>query len=207
MGTRIVFYKPIKRQQTNASGKIEEVTIPIMKTYCVFSAEQTTLDEFKVQKDSVHKESSHDYTIAENLIANSEADIRHGGNQACYYRDCDYIQMPFKNQFTNQNEYYETLLHELCHWSESRLGWESSYEMNELVAEIGSCFLSRELQINQCSDHLQNHSSYIAGWLRSMQGDTSFIFRASTQASKVCDYLLSFREAKELVHETEDIPF
>jgi antirestriction protein ArdC len=56
MGMRIVFYKPLKRQQMKADGSTEDVSIPLMKTFCVFNAEQTTLDEFQVQSD--HEPSS-----------------------------------------------------------------------------------------------------------------------------------------------------
>ena len=37
-----------------------------------------------------------------------------------------------------------------------------------------------------------NHAAYLGGWLKALKNDPSFIFRASTQASKVTDYLLSF---------------
>ena len=40
-------------------------------------------------------------------------------------------------------------------------------------------------------DPLTNHVSYLKSWLDAMKGDPSFIFKASTQASKVCDYLLA----------------
>ena len=33
---------------------------------------------------------------------------------------------------------------------------------------------------------------YIGDWLKAMRGDPAFIFKASSQASKVADYLLSF---------------
>ena len=37
-----------------------------------------------------------------------------------------------------------------------------------------------------------NHQSYCAHWLRGLQNDHRLIFVASSQASKVADYILSF---------------
>jgi len=39
---------------------------------------------------------------------------------------------------------------------------------------------------------LDNHAAYLKSWLEGMHGDPNYIFKASRQASKVCDFLLSF---------------
>ena len=62
--------------------------------------------------------------------------------------------------------------------------------MGELIAEMASCFVSSELGIPAID--LGNHAAYLANWLAAMKADPSFIFRASTQASKTADYLMSF---------------
>jgi len=108
--------------------------------------------------------------------------------------------MPDRERF--DAEYYESLSHEFVHWSlnERRgLGWKASsehkYAEEELVAEIGACFLASELGI-PITEHLDNHSAYLKGWLERMKGDAGFIFRASSAASKATDFILSFsREA------------
>lgn len=208
MGSRIVFYIPLKRQQMKADGTTEEVTIPLMKTFCVFNAEQTNLDEYQVQNDlEPPSDCSNAYTEAETVIANTQADIRFGGNRACYYRQGDYIQMPFKSSFTSDSGFYEVMFHELAHWSEKRLGWEDSYAMNELVAEMSACFVTTELRIPQSNDFLEQHTAYLASWLTKLESDPKFIFRASSQASKASDFILAFKNKTELVHETDDVPF
>ena len=63
--------------------------------------------------------------------------------------------------------------------------------MGELVAEIGACYLARELGV-PASENLTNHVAYLANWLKAMKDDPKFIFTASSQASKAADYLLSF---------------
>jgi len=106
--------------------------------------------------------------------------------------------MPFRGQFSPV-EYYESLLHEMVHWTQhaTRLdSHDSNYAYNELVAEIGSCFLSAELKI-PITENLSNHASYLQNWLQAMKDDHKFIFQASTQASKAADYILSFSRVEQ----------
>ena len=63
--------------------------------------------------------------------------------------------------------------------------------MGELVAEMASSFLATELGVPQ-AESLENHAAYLKSWLKEMKDDASFIFKASTQASKVADFLRSF---------------
>jgi len=184
------------------------VSIPLMKTFCVFNAEQTTLDEYHVQIDhEPPSDCSAAYTEAETLIANTEADIRFGGNRACYYPQGDFIQMPHKSSFSSDSGFYEAMFHELSHWSEKRLGWEDCYAMNELVAEMSACFVASELCIPQSGDFIEQHTAYLASWLTKLEADPKFIFRASTAASKATDFLLSFRNQTAVKHEFDVVPF
>jgi antirestriction protein ArdC len=58
--------------------------------------------------------------------------------------------VPFLHQFESPEAFYETTFHELCHWTEKRVGFdrsqaENTYALGEIVAEIGSCFLMGNL--------------------------------------------------------------
>ena len=68
--------------------------------------------------------------------------------------------------------------------------------MGELIAELSSCFLATELGVPNTED-LENHAAYVKNWLKAMKDDSNFIFKASRQASKVCDFLLSFVKQPE----------
>ncbi|MDY0169912.1 MAG: zincin-like metallopeptidase domain-containing protein [Thermoguttaceae bacterium] len=193
-GAKIVFYRPITKTVTDeASGDEKVDRFFVMRTYTVFSADQVEgADAFRAKE--VEGKSVPDFEPAEDLIAATAADIRYGGEQAFYSRQGDYIQVPQRHRFDSSGGYYETVLHELGHWSEVRLDWDyqkAGYAMNELVAEISASFLSTELGVPQ-GESLENHASYLKSWLEGMKGDSSFIFKASTQASKVADYLLGF---------------
>jgi len=199
-GTGIIFWKPLKVTDTKEDSD-EEKTVFMLRSYTVFNIDQVEgehLDHLRVGHSIVNANPVDTYQEADRVIEATGADIRYGGNQAFYNRTQDFIQVPLREQFTAL-EYYETVLHELCHWSESRLEWnrkEEGYAMGELIAEMGSCFLASELGIPN-AETLPNHTSYLQSWLKAMQNDTKFIFQASSQASKAADFILSFSKVEE----------
>jgi antirestriction protein ArdC len=102
---------------------------------------------------------------AECFLTNTGARVEHGGDRAYYRPSTDTIHMPDEGLFvadtasmTRREGYYATRAHETVHWSgaKHRLNGEfgkrfgdRAYAAEELVAEIGSAFLSSELQITQ----------------------------------------------------------
>jgi antirestriction protein ArdC len=210
-GTKIVFYKPISKKKTDEAGQETEDRFFLLKQFTVFNADQVDgADEFQVQQDD-NADDFPSFAPADELIEASNAIIQHGGDRAFYLRPIsedawpdhdggDFIQMPPKHRFDPVGAYYESLLHELAHWSEIRVGWdhrEHGYAMCELVAEMASSFLATELGVPQ-GETLDNHAAYIRSWLAEMLDDSSFIFAASKQASKVADFVLGFAEAKNV---------
>jgi antirestriction protein ArdC len=196
-GCNIIFFKPVQSEEDE-----ETKTIFVMKTYTVFCIDQVDgLDALRVGH-STNTNPIDTYEEADRTIEATGADIRYGGNRAYYDRKNDYIQVPTREQFT-AGDYFETVLHELIHWSEhpNRLDWcqaERPYAMGELIAEMGSCFLAAELGIPN-AETLPNHASYLERWLREMQSDPKYIFQASSQASKAADFILSFSRQEALV--------
>jgi len=45
------------------------------------------------------------------------AEVRHGGNNAYYATNKDYIQLPHFEFFKDSESYYATRLHETVHWT------------------------------------------------------------------------------------------
>ena len=66
------------------------------------------------------------------------------------------------------------------------------YAQEELVAEMGSMFLSEVTGIPQTEQNFNNDAEYIRGWLSrvSDKDKPSAIFKAATDANKTVDYLL-----------------
>ena len=195
-GTGIIFWSKVTKVEENRDGEEEEKDIFFMRSYTVFNIDQVEghhLDHLRVGHSVSNTNPVDTYEEADRVIEATGADIRYGGNQAFYSPSGDFIQVPLREQFS-AGEWYETIFHELCHWTQPRLKWnpaEGGYALGELMAEIGSCYLASELGI-PTADTSVNHQSYIASWLRGLQNDHRFIFQASSQASKAADYILSF---------------
>lgn len=125
--------------------------------------------------------------------------IQHKEQEAYYNPLKDFINMPRQSSFTNDDAYYATLFHELVHSTGhmtrlnrkdliqmSEFGIEQ-YSHEELVAEIGSCYLQSYVGI---TEQFEQSTAYIRGWLNVLQSNTRFIFSASTAAQKAVDYIL-----------------
>jgi len=202
-GCGIIYYAPIKKTKEDpTTGEEIEVEFAMLKTYCVFNAEQVELPDHLRHLVDVEPETANDafvdFAPAEIAIAATQADIRYGGDRCYYSRATDHIQMVPKHRFENEKEFYSTALHELSHWSESRCDWTGNYAEGELRAEIAAAFMCSEIGIPQ-SDDLSNTQAYLASWLKSLQSDPRFIFKASAAASKAADYVLSFSRQAETV--------
>jgi antirestriction protein ArdC len=176
-GSIIVFFKETTRQAYDEKeGEMVPETYLVARSSFVFNANQvdgweTPEIPAKSQVEIIEE--------AERFATGTKADIRHGGDQACYRPSGDFVQIPDRERFvgsktSNPTEcYYATLLHELTHWTghKSRLDrdlanrfGDQAYAMEELVAELGAAFLCGDLRITN-SPRL-DHASYIASWLK-----------------------------------------
>jgi antirestriction protein ArdC len=204
-GCKAIFFKPITKTKANRKGEEVEDNFCIMRQFTVFNIDQVEGDHLDHLRVGHCENTDPEVSIreADELIRNADVDMFHGGNKAYYDPSIDIIQMPHKHQFDGTT-YYETLFHEMAHWAEhpDRLNWDRSEEgnnhaMGELIAEMSACFVCTELGIS-LGEGIGNHAAYLGIWLKALKNDPSFIFKVSTQASKVCDYLLSFRTAPVL---------
>lgn len=124
------------------------------------------------------------------------------GNRAFYAPTLDFVNMPAIEQFDTAEDYYATYFHELTHATghASRLGREEvmnpqtfgskPYSREELVAEMGASFLCSSVQID-FDNVIENNAAYLAGWLKILQADSKFIFKAAAEAQKAADYILN----------------
>ena len=212
-GTNIIFYKQVeKKTKANEQDEKKNETFPMLRYFTVFNIDQvegSAVDHLRASFDGSNSSVDPNFEAAEKAIAATNADIRFGGNRACYTRpiglfpnhtDGDYISMPCKEQFESAQEFYATSLHELVHWSEIRRSWTGSYAMGELVAEIGACFACAEVGI-PCSDNLDNHVAYLDLWLKMLKDDDRAIFKAASEAAKAAEFILRFSRPKEPIPE------
>jgi len=134
--------------------------------------------------------------IAEKLITNTKARIIHMiANEACYNYVNDVIFLPERNQFKGTVPYYETVLHELAHWTGHKTRLDRSlknvfgtddYAKEELIAELCSAFLCAELGF---SVGMTNSAAYIQDWIRVLKADSRYIFKAIRGAEEAARFI------------------
>jgi antirestriction protein ArdC len=198
-GSLVVYASKTTRTETDPeTGNETEHDIPFLKGYTVFNVEQ--VDGLPAQYyataaktlDPVQR-----IAHAEAFMAATGARVGHGGNKAFYSVSEDRLQMPPFETFSDAESYYATLAHETVHWTrhESRLNrdfgrkrWgDEGYAMEELVAELGSAFLSSDLSLTP--EVMPDHASYIASWIKVLKEDKHAIFTAAAHAQRAADFL------------------
>jgi antirestriction protein ArdC len=207
-GSQVVYASKTTRTETDPeTGDQSERDIPFLKGYTVFNVEQVeglpaqyyataakTLDPIQRIAD------------ADAFFAATGANVRHGGNRAFYSVSEDRIQMPPFETFRDAESYYATLAHETVHWTrhESRLNrdfgrkrWgDEGYAMEELVAELGSAFLSSDLALTP--EVQPDHAAYIASWIKVLKQDKRAIFTAAAQAQRAADFLHGLQASRQM---------
>lgn len=144
-GHLVIYADKMRKTETDDAGQDREVEIPFMKGYTVFNVDQIEgLPEIYNEVAELMPETAERDASAEAFFAATNADIRHGGNQAFYAVDADYVQMPPFEAFETQEAYFATLGHEITHWTRhpkrldrsfGRKRWgDEGYAQEELVA-------------------------------------------------------------------------
>ena len=199
-GSPVVFYKDIAFETANPeTGETEEKHALFARTSWVFNADQ-------VENYSSPKPQARNLVEiidkAEAFVTATGADIRYGGDKACYLPSQDYIRMPDKERFTGTKTstptecFYSVLLHEEIHWSgaENRLNrnlrnryGDQAYAMEELIAELGAAYLCADLGVT--NSPRPDHAAYLSNWLTVLKSDKRAIFTAASKASQAAGYL------------------
>ena len=134
--------------------------------------------------------------------------IKYKDPNAYYSPLTDTVNMPKRTSFERAEGYYATLFHELVHSTghHSRLdrhgliqmeelnGSKHAYSFEELVAELGSCFLQGNTGILD-GGQLANSAAYINGWLSVLRDDRRFLISAAASAQKAVDRILGVHPA------------
>jgi antirestriction protein ArdC len=214
-GSLVVYASSITRTETDAdTGEESEHDIPFMKGYTVFNVEQIDgLPALYYAPAAPMLDPVERIVGAEAFFAATGASILHGGNRAFYSPSHDRIQMPPFEAFRDAESYYATLAHEAAHWTrhETRLnrefgrrrgacprpraGGDEGYAMEELVAELGSAFLSADLGLTP--DVREDHASYLASWIKVLKDDKRAIFTAASHAQRAADFLHGLQRVRQ----------
>ncbi len=217
----IVFWKWIEVPDADT---VEETKVPFLRYHLVYNIAQC--DGLRESSLPVNDGESNDpIAMCEVIIQQMPKvpEIRFKENKAYYSMVEDFINMPKLKSFVDSESYYATLFHELIHSTghQSRLFRKElmelkpfgspMYSVEELVAEMGSCYLQSFAGI--AKNDLENSAAYIQGWLRKLKSDKKFIVYASTQGQKAADFILNQKpvspseKVEESVEESDDLPF
>lgn len=204
-GSLVVYASKLTKMHTDeATGEESEREIPFLKGYTVFNVEQIEgLPAHFYGAPAPRIDPIQRIAHAEEFFVGTGAVVRHGGDRAFYSPASDAVQMPPFESFKDAESYYATLGHECTHWTMhgSRLAREfgrkrfgdSAYAMEELVAELGSAFLCADLDLTP--EPREDHASYIAHWLKALEGDNRAIFTAAGHAQRAADFLNKLQPA------------
>lgn len=190
----------------------EKNTIWFMRGYTVFNAEQCDglPDRFTKIEDESAKLAKLDNVNerAEALIERFADKIGYGGDKAAYIPDLDRVQMPKREAFTSIEGFYNTIFHELVHFSghESRLNRQlknrfgsEAYAAEELIAEMGAAFLAARLGVEPMIR--EDHAGYLASWLCALREDKRAIFTAAAAAERASEWLSPREDDEETIED------
>ncbi|MHB8416295.1 MAG: ArdC family protein [Acidiferrobacteraceae bacterium] len=207
-GEKCVFFKPYVRESVNASGEKETKRAAVMKGFTVFNICQ--IEGLPAVEPETVRPVFSPLQQAESVLIASGASIQYGGNHAYYRPSTDTIHLPEREKFISAEGYYGTALHELTHWTghKSRLAREygqrfgdNAYAFEELIAELGSAFLSADLGLIKGT--LENHASYLASWIKILKGDSKAIWTASAAAAKAHAFIMAKGATEQVEDEQE----
>jgi antirestriction protein ArdC len=186
------------------AGMGEEVhRIPFLKSFAVFNVADVERVDFEYPEVQLnhHKQIERCEQLIKQLT-NPPQLATEDANRAWYNPRRDVLNMPELSQFSQAEEYYCTLFHELTHSTGhvTRLNREGiagsikpgseEYAREELIAEMGASFLCAHTGID-VESVTTNSAAYLAGWLKRLQDDNKLVLKAAAGAQKAADYLLN----------------
>ncbi|SEO10424.1 Antirestriction protein ArdC [Mucilaginibacter gossypiicola] len=184
--------------------KVVEFERPQTANYFLFNASQ--INRIPPLEDYLKASDPEQLTPVEKagkLIADSNAVIEHGGQEAYYDKVRDVIHLPEKEQFENETAYMQAAVLQLAHWSghESRLN-------RPLEGKLGSMDAAREefraataaVQIGaeiKLGHNIPLHATYAGTWAKMLKDDPFEISRVATDAQKISNLLLGVNQKRE----------
>lgn len=190
--------EPTDEEKAKAADEGKEVkpkTIWLFKEYKIFHTSQ--LEGYKEPETApVAVPTIEPIEDMESLIngylTNGGPSLFFGGNRAYYAPSLDEVHIPQREQFSENAEYYSTILHELGHstGAEKRLNRKiankfgsEDYSREELVAELTACTILNLKGFNaQTSD--RNSVAYLQGWVSFLKDKSKEFVTAVAQAEK-----------------------
>jgi len=196
--TQCIYVKPIF-EADESNDDSEKVNRTLIKYYHLFNTEQCT--GLAAGADLCHKTGSIDFDSMLEMYQTSKITYVFGTDKPAYRVFSDTIQMPREEVFDSKDDYIAVFAHELIHSTghSTRLDrnltgtsteyTNEDYAFEELIAELGSAYLCTELNV---VSSIQNHASYLQSWLKALDNDEKFIFKAAAAAQKAVSHITQY---------------
>ena len=200
-GSPVIVFKKFWMKKDPETGEEVKVVpkVPFSRIFHVFNSAQVDgAPEEEGPEDRPWM--SADWDHAESILQSGRVpEIRFNQSRAYYSLRQDYIGMPERERFAEGGEYYRTAFHEAAHATghESRLDRQTlqkgvdagfgskAYAYEELVVEMASMMISRELGIGFDPRHGHN---YLAHW-REVLSEPGAIQKASAESQSIASWL------------------
>lgn len=195
-----IFYKTLEKDtgEHDPDGNAVVDHIPMIRGFSLFNLDQ--IDGLEGLREDAAPREHFTFTpidAGERMVARAGLPVNIGGTEAFYMPAADSITMPDRDRFQCAEDFYAAFAHELSHATGhatrchrkpySADDRKAAYAFEELVAELSACFVCAHLGLPQPID---NHASYIGGWLKCLKNDKRFLFRAAAQAQTATDWIL-----------------
>jgi antirestriction protein ArdC len=202
----VVFFAMLEKKGQENVPTVDRDKIPLARWSNVFNIRQCEgIEEPKIESISVLDFSP--IEKCESIAASmpNMPKIEHvSGSGAFYVPSADKVQMPMKDAFRSNEDYYATLFHELAHSTghASRLERETLtkcaafgsavYSREELVAEFSAAYLCGVAGIENKT--VESSAAYITGWKKKLKDDPTAVFWAMKQAELAADYIQGIKK-------------
>jgi antirestriction protein ArdC len=199
-----------ENEEENSKGEIVKKSWFSLKHYHVFNVAQCTgIEDFVPKTDKAPKVTAETDKAGIAASARIIKDMKdapkfhNNPDRAFYHPELDYISMPPVGSFEDgELGWFPVAFHELVHSTghHSRLNrfskkdairfGDADYSKEELIAEMGSAYLSGEASLSGSDPRLDNSVAYIAGWIKSCRKDPGLLVSAAGKAQRAADYIL-----------------
>ena len=204
-GSLVIFWK---QYATTDRTSGEPVTVPVLRHYKVFNAQQCdgiTTPDANAQVDTADAAPFEPIDAAA-AIVNGYGDgpgIEHGGSRAYYRPSTDRVRLAEPERFVDGQAYYATLFHELVHSTghSTRLDrgldddpphfGSADYSKEELIAEMGAAFLAAAAGIGPPT--IEQIAAYIDGWRQKLSSDNKLVIKAAGAGQRAADWIMGVR--------------
>lgn len=164
-----------------------------------------------VPRDPTMQLSGEGQDILDAFLKKTKLTLRHGNDidvadAASYRFDTDTVTMPRLMLFDTDEDYYDTLFHELGHSTmhESRMNRKGAlapfgseaYAKEELRADFTSAFLGAIVKLPASDRRIKDHAAYLKDWARKLKPQD--IFTEARAAEKITDWIVDLGRSHRL---------